>query len=393
VTRRAVPVAELTADFEAWLAARLPLITDDLTVKHQEMAGSRSRFLRGTYYLWLYRMVALMPDLLARPEVPAVGDLHVENFGSWRDRHGVRRWGVNDLDELAWASYPVDLVRLATSAALTPDVPVSPRRLCEIVLRHWYRAADRVAALDLNDGAGRHLRELVTASGRASSYFATLTAAPQVNPALIPLTVRAAAEQTVPGHWRPTWYARRAGVGSLGHPRYVAVGRAGPHRDAERPGGAGQPDASMQPGESMQAREVKALGPGTAVWLRDRLGGQHSGRLPRPDDGLYPRVVAAGQGADASRRLAGWRIRRLAPDVVRIKLAGLAEQDAHRVIASMAEAVAWVHAVAPDQLAAARADSERLGGDWLHRAVRVMTDDTRAAYRQWRESFLATTGR
>jgi len=33
--------------------------------------------------------------------VLAVGDLHVENFGTWRDAEGRLIWGVNDFDE-AW---------------------------------------------------------------------------------------------------------------------------------------------------------------------------------------------------------------------------------------------------------------------------------------------------
>jgi len=31
--------------------------------------------------------------------VLAVGDLHVENFGTWRDAEGRLIWGVNDFDE------------------------------------------------------------------------------------------------------------------------------------------------------------------------------------------------------------------------------------------------------------------------------------------------------
>src|SRR5256884_438199 len=48
----------------------------------------------------------------------AVGDLHVENFGTWRDEEGRLIWGVNDLDEAWPASYALDLVRLTTSAYL-----------------------------------------------------------------------------------------------------------------------------------------------------------------------------------------------------------------------------------------------------------------------------------
>ena len=34
-----------------------------------------------------------------RPAVLAVGDLHTENFGTWRDAEGRLIWGINDFDE------------------------------------------------------------------------------------------------------------------------------------------------------------------------------------------------------------------------------------------------------------------------------------------------------
>ena len=57
--------------------------------------------------------------MLARaPRALAVGDLHVENFGTWRDVEGRLIWGINDFDEAWRLPYTNDLVRLATSALL-----------------------------------------------------------------------------------------------------------------------------------------------------------------------------------------------------------------------------------------------------------------------------------
>ena len=50
--------------------------------------------------------------------VLAVGDIHLENFGTWRDADGRLVWGVNDFDEAAQMPYVLDLVRLAASALL-----------------------------------------------------------------------------------------------------------------------------------------------------------------------------------------------------------------------------------------------------------------------------------
>src|SRR5438034_5154357 len=126
-------VVGFTAAYERWLGGQIPLVPADLEAKHEELAGALVRFLRGTYYLWLRRVADLVPELLDRPAVPLVGDLHIENFGTWRDRHGVRRWGVNDLDELTRGGYPLDLLRLATSAVLAPDVALSDDRICRLL--------------------------------------------------------------------------------------------------------------------------------------------------------------------------------------------------------------------------------------------------------------------
>ena len=53
--------------------------------------------------------------------MPSVGDLHIENFGTWRDAEGRLVWGVNDVDEACRLPYTNDLVRLGTSAMLAAD--------------------------------------------------------------------------------------------------------------------------------------------------------------------------------------------------------------------------------------------------------------------------------
>src|SRR5207245_8315262 len=75
-------------------------------------------FLRATFYRWAARWRALVGDVAAAPTVLAVGDLHLENFGTWRDSEGRLIWGVNDFDESCPMPYTMDLVRLATSVRL-----------------------------------------------------------------------------------------------------------------------------------------------------------------------------------------------------------------------------------------------------------------------------------
>ena len=73
-------------------------------------------FLRATFYRWAQLWAKVCPDAAKAPAVLAVGDLHVENFGTWRDIEGRLIWGINDFDEVNYMPYTIDLVRLAASA-------------------------------------------------------------------------------------------------------------------------------------------------------------------------------------------------------------------------------------------------------------------------------------
>ena len=88
------------------------------------MRDSAFAFLRATYWRWAETILEVCPDLANAPAVLAVGDTHLENFGTWHDGEGRLVWGVNDYDEAAEMPYILDLVRLATSATLaTTPVP------------------------------------------------------------------------------------------------------------------------------------------------------------------------------------------------------------------------------------------------------------------------------
>ena len=89
----------------------------------------------------------------------AVGDLHVENFGVWRDSRQRLVWGVNDFDEACELPFTSDLVRLAASvllAAEAAEVDVSANRVCALLL-DGYRAGLRTEGkpILLSDGDTR----------------------------------------------------------------------------------------------------------------------------------------------------------------------------------------------------------------------------------------------
>ena len=111
-------IVRATADFEKWASRHVNLIPSDVKLKHGNMALSAFPFFRATFYRWVQWWPIICPELARAPEVLAVGDLHVENFGTWRDIEGRLIWGINDFDEVWRMPYTNDLVRLSTSALM-----------------------------------------------------------------------------------------------------------------------------------------------------------------------------------------------------------------------------------------------------------------------------------
>src|SRR6266478_2519099 len=140
-------VIKATRDFERWLAKQIPLVRRDVALKHAHMAESPFAFFRATFYRWLQLWHANCADVVGAPKVLAVGDLHIENFGTWRDQEGRLIWGVNDLDEVWPGPYTLDLIRLATSAylAISGEHLGLTKREASEAIEEGYRDA-------LNDG-------------------------------------------------------------------------------------------------------------------------------------------------------------------------------------------------------------------------------------------------
>ena len=111
-------IIEATRGYEQWVRGEVGLVEADLKRKHARMVDGAFPFLRATYYRWAQVWEAAAGDLARTPKVLSVGDLHIENFGTWRDAEGRLVWGVNDFDEAAVLPLASDLLRLSVSAVL-----------------------------------------------------------------------------------------------------------------------------------------------------------------------------------------------------------------------------------------------------------------------------------
>ena len=88
-------------------------------------------FLRATYYRWAQQFGDLEKQTSKAPTVLAVGDLHLENFGTWRDGLGGSPGESTILTRHIRCRTPTTWCGLATSALLAIDqdhLSITPSR-------------------------------------------------------------------------------------------------------------------------------------------------------------------------------------------------------------------------------------------------------------------------
>ena len=136
-------IVKATQRYEEWLGRHTKLVKPDLLLKHQRMVEAVFPFLRATFYRWMQIWPEVCPDLAKASQVLAVGDLHVENFGTWRDIEGRLIRGVHHFDEAWPMTYTIDLVRLAVSAHLAVEagnLPLKCEDICGAMLEGYHES-------------------------------------------------------------------------------------------------------------------------------------------------------------------------------------------------------------------------------------------------------------
>ena len=92
-----------------------------MRLKLKRMASDPFAFFRGSDHLFADAWPDLRPPD-AGPEIPICGDLHLENFGAYRDDDGELLYDINDFDEAVVAPCSLDLIRCATSILLAAEL-------------------------------------------------------------------------------------------------------------------------------------------------------------------------------------------------------------------------------------------------------------------------------
>ena len=133
-------IHQATVSYEKWMASCIPLDRRGLSYKHTQMTVGLFPFLRATFYRWVQIWREVAGKAAIAPSPLAVGDLHLENFGTWRDTEGRLIWGINDFDEVYAMPYTMDLVRLATSAyaaVVEQHLKIRPRNASDAILEGY----------------------------------------------------------------------------------------------------------------------------------------------------------------------------------------------------------------------------------------------------------------
>ena len=108
-----------------------------LQLKYQRMRTDPFVFLRGACHLF-YDRLPTGGVFKTAPLVWSCGDLHLENFGSYKGDNRLTYFDLNDFDEGALAPASWDLVRMLTSLRVAaPSLGVQPgdaQLLCEAFL-------------------------------------------------------------------------------------------------------------------------------------------------------------------------------------------------------------------------------------------------------------------
>src|SRR5882672_5237211 len=267
-------VVKATRHFEEWLGRHTHLDQKDLRLKHSNMKADLFMFLRGTYYRWAQLWPQVCPDLAKAPHVLAVGDLHIENFGTWRDIEGRLIWGVNDFDEAWPMSYAIDLVRLAVSAHLAVDagrLPLKREDICGAILEGYSQAMQQKGSPFVLGEKHQWLRRIAQGELRDPlRFWQKIDALPTLKTA-VPISTIDALQHLMPAPGVSFRLAHRtAGLGSLGHARYVAL--------ADWHGGR-------------IAREAKALVPSSSHWAQTSNTKKGDGKSEGPAEILYQTIV------------------------------------------------------------------------------------------------------
>jgi len=367
-------IIESTKQYEKWLREQTDVSEKLIERKHRKMGDSPFEFLRATFYRWVELWPEVCPQLAGRDQdvLLAVGDLHTENFGTWRDSRERLVWGMNDFDEACELPLTSDLVRLGTSAILAVEaghLTTSLKKIFDVMLK-GYRACLKAGGKPVLLGGGSTDYPFALPPGEPEEpgefWKKKLDEEdfPVVDEIDLPPAVVGLFRASFPVGTKLEFRKQKkpGGLGSLGRHRFTAV--------------TGKKEERV-------AREVKALVPSALYWVKKqphRLS-QTASLLQRAIRDPDPYFLIQDQ----------WMLRQLAPDAIKIKLDELpAVTDGNAWEVPLFQAMGWETANIHLGSRSPRALGEALdalaseeGDNWLSEAAEAMVATVREDFKAW----------
>lgn len=339
------------------------ILPSDLRSKHEQMKETPFGFLRGTFYRWAQLWPSVCAHLSNAPRVLAVGDLHVNSFGTWRDAEGRLCWGVDDFDEAYPLAYTNDLVRLAASLKIVIDAEGPSIKLkdgCDAILQGYSKSLREGGNPVVLAERKQKLGKLGADSFKPpSNFWEKLNRLPAVRQPLAK-DLKRALEKTLPeGEIEYKVVRRQAGLGSLGQERLVAIAR-------------------WQGGYI--AREAKLMVPSACAWLNNEV---------EKGQPWYEKAISSAvRSPDPFQLIDGaWLIRRLSPDSNPIDIQTLPKHsDEEVLLTAMGSETANIHLGTKIQTKKISKDLKMRKRGWLQDAAARMAKVLEKDWKRYRDN-------
>lgn len=240
--------------------------------KYAAMRATPFAFLRGACHLF-YSTLPRVPELDEAPHIWLAGDLHAENFGTYKGDNRLTYFDVNDFDATVLGPFTLDAIRLLASVlvgagewGLTPEeADGAVQRM--VVAYATELSIGKPAWVERETARGAIKRLFAQAAGRSRTELLDrftvrkgkrrrlavdgerLRPVGEAEAATVQAVVAAMAGAARDAeYFRLIDLARRvAGIGSMAHPRYVVLveGRGSPDRNVLLEVKAARPSPAM----------------------------------------------------------------------------------------------------------------------------------------------------
>ncbi len=357
-------------------------------------------FFRGTCALF-YETLPLDRTLKLSPTVLTCGDLHLENFGSYKGDNRLVYFDLGDFDEACIAPVAYELVRFVTSILVAAkSLKISDATAAKLIARFIETYASNVVLAKprwverslatgpvrklLQSVKGRHRNDLIAErtthkSGKtrlAIDGKKTLAVSLQDRTRAESILAAYARTQPSPDFFAPIDIARRiAGTGSLGLERYIALVRG-----SGRAGGSSDGRYLID----IKAAHPSALAVNIGVrqprWKNEA---ERVASIQRIAQAISPALL--GPVCMGTR---SYLVREVQPSADRVNLAALGGKAGalNDVVRTMAETAAWAHLRGCGRLGARPVEvlcRFAAQSSWRQRITRRAHDAQALALQQW----------